>query len=210
MTMPYYGSTDRVFLILASLWKMSRNKLHEYYSEFTKIMRRNLKWIDEFYSKSSKLHLPNDIFKYSIRLESKNQIDILAQHIQNLKEYKGFYFEDYFMSQHLHIQELRLHSKHIQHFGSYLDIFKSFKVIYEGLKFEFEKDSESTTLLDVVIIKIQSDSFHFEGLHPEFKNNFTSKNQSNNKTWELIHEDLLPSDFNKNSINQDLKLVDFK
>ena len=129
VTMPYYGSTHKVFLLLSSLCTKSRMKLDEFYEEFRKIMAEFSKEIDINDMNSNLLALPWDLFKFNF--VNKPLSPILAQNlielIENITSLKGRYFNAHFMHKLLNISDIQLNKNSFENMFPYAD---KMKLIY--------------------------------------------------------------------------------
>ena len=124
---PYYSYSHSSYLLLAQLCKGSRMKLYEFYQEFKTIMRPYCILIAP--ESNSKLwNLPWDLFWFSFQLEEYQQVLAFINFIENVKERRGWYFIDHYLSDQIYIDELLINVSLIQHLHSYLDDLKSIEV----------------------------------------------------------------------------------
>ena len=129
--MPYYAKTHKAFLLLSSLCSASRLKLDEFYDGFITSMTEH--WLNlEIESDNSLnyLFLPNDLFGVSIQCEDEESVDELIKFIENLIDFKGWYFNNHYMHSKIKILDsFSVDIKFIKKLDTYIDFLKSIQVI---------------------------------------------------------------------------------
>ena len=129
--MPYYARTHKAFLLLSSLCSASRNKLDEFYNEFISHMKENWTYFEvDSVSCLHFLFLPNDLFEVSIYLKCKESINALIKLCENIRDFKGWYFNKNYMHSAIKIRNLiRIDIGIINLINAHVELFKSTKVI---------------------------------------------------------------------------------
>ena len=129
--MPYYSQTHRAFLLLSSLCSETRYKLDEFYDEFVAHMKGNWAHIGaNSTDKLTYLFLPNNLFEVSIDFRYQGSISTFIKFIRNLRDSKGWYFNNYYMHSKIKIRDLiRVDIDDINKLYAYVDVLKSTQVI---------------------------------------------------------------------------------
>ena len=129
--MPYYAKTHKAFLLLSSLCSASRLKLEEFYDEFiTSMTERWLNLEIESDNSFSYFNLPNDLFGVSIQCEDKESVNALIKFIENLIDFKGWYFNNHYMHSKIKILDsFSVDIKFIKKLDTYIDFLKSTQVV---------------------------------------------------------------------------------
>ena len=149
--MPYYGQTHRAFLLLAGLWKETRQKLDEFYNEFVTCMKEY--WIFlkiTSLGQPTQLFLPGDLFEFLIICLDKEMIGIFIKFVENLRDSKGWYFNSHYMHSKIKIWDsITVNIKYIDKLYAYVDTLKSTQVIlwkedYRTSKIWYESDTLDT------------------------------------------------------------------
>ena len=128
MIIPYCGKTHKIFLLLSKLSTKSRKLLNDYYEGIMNaLLEFNLE-IEASGSNIAWLFLPWDFFKFSIRLNSKNDWSTFLMFIDNIQQKKGHYFNDRYMHERLCIRSVEFNSEAIDVLYPSIDSFKAIKV----------------------------------------------------------------------------------
>ena len=96
--MAYYSFTHKAFLLLTSLWSVTRNKLDEFYDEFALWMKDNsMKIKVNSLTMHKYFFLPNDLFILDIGNLSEAKFEVFIKFIKDLEELKGWYFNNHYL-----------------------------------------------------------------------------------------------------------------
>ena len=149
--MPYYGKTHRAFYLLSSLCSETRSKLDEFYDEFVTCMTKY--WMFLYINSPKRLNqlfLPNDLFKVSLFGLSPSSIEVLIKIIENLRDSKGWYFNNHWMHSKIKIRDpIRVEINDVKKLHAYVHLLKSTQVILCKMdayssKFEYESSTLDT------------------------------------------------------------------
>ena len=148
MIMQYFGMKHSFFLVLSRLWKNSRDKLNEWYSEFVKIDRNNILHLEISSDNIDKLLLllPTDLFSFDIILNNREDGNKFIEFFEYLNERKGCYFNDHYMNERIFISTIFLSKVLVRMFDPYAEKMKSIDNLYEPLKNQYWR--KSCTLFD--------------------------------------------------------------
>ena len=127
--MPYYSYTHNAFLLVSALWSRSRSKLDEFYEEFRYSMRKYCMLLNSR-KNGSLLTLPWDLFWFSISVWIVKDADNLIKLIRNIVNRKGYYFNEYYMSNQISLNKIVITSEFIDIFEPYIGDMKLIKVLF--------------------------------------------------------------------------------
>ena len=153
LIMPFYSYSHNAFLVLASLWMRTRNKLDEFYEEFRNTMKN--KWMsltveDNF----RKLLLPNDLFSYTIIIKTSDEALKFIEFISRIVNKQGYYFRNHYMHEHIKILSISVFSSQVEVLYSKIEEIRSFRILSSSCYSSEDNFFEKNSLLDAMKIRI--------------------------------------------------------
>ena len=128
--MSYYGTTDQSFLLLSQLNRKLREMLDESYEGILNSMINNATCLlINREDNEWKLSIPWNLFKFRIYLNSEEITKTFLLHINNIKDRKGYYFNQHYMHSRLWIDSLEIDQKYVNILYPSLELLKSIEVI---------------------------------------------------------------------------------
>ena len=176
--MPYFGKTDRIFLVLSSLWTESRKKLNEFYDEFKLYMRKYSTCLVVNMQNIKLLYLPSDLFRFSITLCCKASVIEFIKFVFTLNQKKGFYFGDNYMHQILAIGSIQIEPNHIDILHIHAHILSEVIILSWIWKGNNDYKFEERSMIDAFMINLQASN--------ENRNSFTVMNFFTSNNFENI------------------------
>ena len=162
--MPYFGMTHEAFLILSQISKGSRMKLNEFYPEFRKTMNKYWLEVHIYHENIGGLKLPNDLFRFYMWLTKSQDIEEFVKHITNLKEKKGWYFEDNFINEIVNVDDIVLSYELFKELLPYSELLKSVQVISYSRNYNSENETKKTLIDKIVLDAYSYNSFNIQNL----------------------------------------------
>ena len=147
--MPYYGQTHRAFLLLSSLCSETRNKLDEFYDEFVIWMKEHWRYIEVYSTEQiTSLFMPNDLFQVYVKCRYQEIFDAFIELIENLRNFKGWYFNEHYMNSKIKIRDpILANVEGIKTLYAYADVLKSIQVVLcKEDPYDFKVQCEPGTL----------------------------------------------------------------
>ena len=127
--MSYYGTTDQSFLLLSQLNRKLREMLDESYEGILNSMINNTTCLlIDCQDEEWKLSLPWNLFKFRIILNSKEAINEFILHINNIYDWKGYYFNQHYMHSRLCIDSLEVKHEYVNILYLSIELLKSIEV----------------------------------------------------------------------------------
>ena len=133
--LPYFSYTHRIFLLLSSLWVGSRNKFDEFYDEFRNVMRKYWMKLDTIKNPNI-LKFPWDLFKFTISVKSKTDLNNFIEFVINISERKFNYFHKHFIHEKIFVFSTTIDFEFVEQLYPFIEIIKSIEVWFSN-KYRF-------------------------------------------------------------------------
>ena len=146
--LPFYGYTHKSFLLLSVLWVKTREKLDEYYDEFRKFMMRYRITIVINQKNMSRLQLPSDLFKFSIKV-NENNIDEFEEFIDRMHNRDGCFFNNHYMNEFYQWDDIVVSSNIFKRLSICAEKMKHIRILNDNItdcKFKRE------TFADIIVL----------------------------------------------------------
>ena len=127
--LPYVGQLHSAFLMLSKLSVKSRKMLDKYIKGILNWMDKNVITLVIWDQNGGMLHLPSDLFWFSINIDSETTLKYFLLIIENISVNKGYYFNDHFMHKRLWITKLKIKPNLTVKMYPYLKLLENTSVI---------------------------------------------------------------------------------
>ena len=207
--MPFYESTDRIFLVLSMLSAATRRKLWEFYNEFRQFMKKYSHQVRINKNNINMVFLPSDLFKKSIILKDKKSVKIFLEFAHQVKSKKGHYFCDYFMHDQIIVGSIQIDPALIRILHSHTDLLRSVSTMKFDINAIEEDLYEDQTLFDSIEISLLTSNAYNNQLSIEdfYKNNNFDDIETNSRKFRRISHVYIRGELPNKNLNN-MKLIE--
>ena len=151
--MSYYGPSHKSFLLLSRLSRKSRFMLDEFYDAVLNSFLESATVLTITEENSKMMFLPSDLFRFVIYLEGEKMVEVFLKFIDNRQARKGYYFNTHFMHKRLCIWRIYVDPEIVECLLSYVDTFKSIKILSDNYSKSNELDEKNSTMMGRISLK---------------------------------------------------------
>ena len=127
---PYFGTTDRSFLLLSQLSRKSRDMLDCYFEEVLNWMTANTTCLLVYSEDQGRIMLlPSCLFRFEITLDWEVLVNTFLILINNVNNKEGYYFNQHFMHSRLRIDSLKVNDALVKNLYPSLELLKTTEVV---------------------------------------------------------------------------------
>ena len=137
---PYFGTTDRSFLLLSQLSRKSRDMLDCYFEEVLNWMAANTTCLLVYTEGQGRIMLlPSCLFRFEITLDWEGLVNTFLILINNVNNKEGYYFNQHFMHSRLRIDRLKVNDALVKNLYPSLELLKATEVVdyIENISFHY-------------------------------------------------------------------------